>query len=169
MGLLLLLFGLYLGDLLFLLGRVIAPQASLLCQEVLLELFSPLGSVFSMHGGFLDAQAAENLGRRRLFMFVAIAVWAGFGYWDYYHYIRHGQALSRMDFYWILIWWLAGTLAGVAAAWVSFTARFDNERWVNRTVVIAVCFAQTCLVAMTQIVPARTFASTARNRKRTMP
>ncbi|AJQ47727.1 hypothetical protein N805_11095 [Pseudomonas putida S13.1.2] len=74
-----------------------------------------------------------------------------------------------MDFYWILIWWLAGTLAGVAAAWVSFTARFDNERWVNRTVVIAVCFAQTCLVAMTQIVPARTFASTARNRKRTMP
>ncbi|MGE8384734.1 MAG: hypothetical protein ACN6PL_13810, partial [Pseudomonas putida] len=49
-GLLLLLFGLYLGNLLFLLGRVIAPQASLLCQEVLLELFSPLGSVFSMHG-----------------------------------------------------------------------------------------------------------------------
>lgn len=49
MGLLLLLFGLYLGDLRFLLGRIIAPQASLLCQEVLLELFSPLGSVFSMH------------------------------------------------------------------------------------------------------------------------
>ncbi|MCE7761467.1 response regulator [Pseudomonas putida] len=104
--------------------------------------------------GFLETQAAENLRRRRLFMFVAIAVWAGFGYWDYYHYVRHEQALSRLDFYWILVWRLAGTLAVAAATWVSFTSRFDNEQWVNRTVVIAVCFAQTCLVAMMQIVPA---------------
>lgn len=87
-------------------------------------------------------------------MFVAIAVWAGFGYWDYYHYIRHEQALSRMDFYWILLWRLAGTLAVATATWVSLTTRFDNERWVNGTVVITVCFAQTCLVAMIQIVPA---------------
>jgi len=125
-------------------------------KEAAVELFGlprPFASA-QEEQGFLDTQAAENLRRRRLFMFVAIAVWAGFGYWDYYHYIRHGQALSRMDFYWILIWRLAGTLAVVAAAWVSFTARFDNERWVNRTVAIAVCFAQTCLVAMMQIVPA---------------
>ncbi|MGE8384735.1 MAG: hypothetical protein ACN6PL_13815, partial [Pseudomonas putida] len=125
-------------------------------KEAAVELFGlprPFASA-QEEQGFLDTQAAENLRRRRLFMFVAIAVWAGFGYWDYYHYIRHGQALSRMDFYWILIWRLAGTLAVVAAAWVSFTARFDHERWVNRTVAIAVCFAQTCLVAMMQIVPA---------------
>ncbi|WP_105948623.1 hybrid sensor histidine kinase/response regulator [Pseudomonas sp. LLC-1] len=125
-------------------------------QEAAVELFGlpqPFANAQDEQG-FLATQAAENLRRRRLFMFVAIAVWAGFGYWDYYHYIRHEQALSRMDFYWILLWRLAGTLAVATATWVSLTTRFDNERWVNGTVVITVCFAQTCLVAMIQIVPA---------------
>jgi len=104
--------------------------------------------------GFLNSQATESLRRRRLFMFVAIGVWAGFGYWDYYHYISHEHVLSRTDFHWILAWRVAGTLGIAAATVVSLTSRFDDERLVNRTVVITVCFAQTCLVAMIQIVPA---------------
>ncbi|MCO7515979.1 hybrid sensor histidine kinase/response regulator [Pseudomonas guariconensis] len=104
--------------------------------------------------GFLDTQAIENLRRRRLFMFVAIAVWAGFGYWDYYHYISHEHVLSRTDFHGILVWRVVGTLAIAAVTVVSFTARFEDERWVNRSVVVTVCFTQTCLVAMVQIVPA---------------
>ncbi|MNG79361.1 Sensor histidine kinase RcsC [compost metagenome] len=104
--------------------------------------------------GFLDTQTTENLRRRRLFMFVAIAVWAAFGYWDYYHYSRHEHALSPTDFHWILAWRVVGTLSLSAATAVSFTARFNDERWVNTLMVLTVCFAQTCLVAMVQIVPA---------------
>ena len=104
--------------------------------------------------GFLGTQATENLRRRRLFMFVAITVWVGFGYWDYYHYTRHEHLISHSEFHWILVWRVVGTLAIAAATVVSFTSRFDDERSANNIAAITICFTQTCLVAMVQILPA---------------
>jgi len=126
-------------------------------QEAAVELFGlpqPFESAQDEQG-FLNAQANDNVRRRRLFMFVAIAVWAGFGYWDYYHYIRHEHVLTPADFHAILAWRVAGTLAITAATVASFAPRFSgDERWANMTAMVTICFAQTCLVAMVQIVPA---------------